>query len=146
MVRLSRPTLDDLKTQLRASNLRATAPRIAVLRCLHEATTPVSHAELAEKLAPDGWDRATVYRNLTDLTDSGMARRSDHGDHVWRFELQNEAEAHSDGHPHFVCDECGDVSCLPEGSVEIRSQKGAPARLKERVATIQLKGRCERCV
>jgi Fur family transcriptional regulator, ferric uptake regulator len=145
MVRAGKLSLDDLKTQLRDADLRATAPRLAVLRCLHEAETPVSHAELADKLAPEGWDRATVYRNLNDLTDAGLARKRDLGDHVWRFELLRESDTHGDAHPHFVCDECGEVSCLPEGSVEIKTTRNTPVRLKERVHEIQLKGRCERC-
>lgn len=146
MVRAGKPSLDDLKSRLRDSDLRATAPRLAVLRFLYEAPTPVSHAELADKLAPEGWDRATVYRNLNDLTDAGIARKTDLGDHVWRFELlQESGGTHADAHPHFVCDECGEVSCLPEGSVEIRAIRNGPSKLKERVSEIQLKGRCERC-
>jgi Fur family ferric uptake transcriptional regulator len=146
MARAGKPSLDDLKTRLRDADLRATAPRLAVLRFLYEAPTPVSHAEIADKLAPEGWDRATVYRNLNDLTEAGIARKTDLGDHVWRFELLGDAHgAHADAHPHFVCDECGEVSCLPEGSVEIKSTRGGPLRLKERVHEIQLKGRCERC-
>jgi Fur family ferric uptake transcriptional regulator len=145
MVRAGKPTMDELKATLRERDLRATAPRLAVLRCLHDATTPVSHAELADKLAPEGWDRATVYRNLNDLSEAGLARRTDVGDHVWRFELLREKDVHGDAHPHFVCDECGEVACLPEGSVEIKSTRGGPLRLKERVHEIQLKGRCERC-
>jgi Fur family ferric uptake transcriptional regulator len=145
MVRPAKPTMDELKDLLRSHDLRATAPRLAVLRCLHEASTPASHAEIAEKLAPEGWDRATVYRNLNDLSDASIARRTDVGDHVWRFELVREGAEHGDAHPHFVCDECGVVACLPEGSVEIKATRGGPVRLKERVHEIQLKGRCERC-
>ena len=93
-----------------SSGLRVTAPRVAVLQRLLQATSPVSHGELAETLAPQ-WDRATIYRNLIDLTESGVLRRTDVGDHVWRFEVRaDDASSHEDRkHPHFVCGECGDV-------------------------------------
>jgi Fur family ferric uptake transcriptional regulator len=140
------PSLDELRERIRASGLRVTSPRVAVLQRLLQATAPVSHGELAEALASQ-WDRATIYRNLTDLTDAGLLRRTDVGDHVWRFELRSDdGGAHEDNkHPHFVCDECGDVQCLPEEMVELHSSRGAPKALKGREVEIQLKGRCERC-
>lgn len=140
------PSLDELRERIRASGLRVTSPRVAVLQRLLQATAPVSHGELAEALSPQ-WDRATIYRNLTDLTDAGLLRRTDVGDHVWRFELRSdEGGGHEDNkHPHFVCDECGDVQCLPEEMVELHSSRGAPKALKGREVEIQLKGRCDRC-
>ncbi len=140
------PSLDELRERIRTSGLRVTAPRVAVLQRLLTATAPVSHGELAEALAPH-WDRATIYRNLTDLTDAGLLRRTDLGDHVWRFELRaDDARSHEEKtHPHFVCDECGDVQCLPDEMVEIHTARGAPKALKGRDVEIQLKGRCDRC-
>ena len=71
---------------LRGAGLRKTAPRLAVLEVLERARRPLSHAEVAESLAAEGLDRATVYRNLVALSEAGLVRRSDHGDHVWGFE------------------------------------------------------------
>jgi Fur family ferric uptake transcriptional regulator len=139
-------SLDELRRQIRAAGLRATAPRLAVLRGLIQAATPRSHADLMEQLAPEGWDRATVYRNLTDLTEAALVRRSDLGDHVWRFELRREDGAHAGGqHPHFLCNECGDIVCLPGESVEIKPARGAPHALRKKAVEIQVRGRCDRC-
>lgn len=137
------------KEQLRAAGLRSTGPRIAVLRELEVARGPVSHAELADKLASEGFDRATVYRNLIDLAEAGIAIRSDHGDHIWRFELRAAAQsgAHSKDavHPHFVCTECGTVSCLPETAVRIGTGNRIPRSLAERRVEVQVKGTCDTC-
>ena len=151
MVAVSQPgkplTLDEMRAILRAKGLRATTSRVAVLEHLLQATTPVSHAELAAELGPRGWDRATLYRNLIDLTEVGLVRRADVGDHVWRFELLKEGPRHrTDEHPHFVCDECGDIQCLPDESVQIKAARGAPRSLRRRGVQIQLKGRCDRCI
>jgi Fur family ferric uptake transcriptional regulator len=141
------PSVESLREQIRATGLRVTAPRVAVLQRVLQASAPVTHGELAEALAPQGWDRATIYRNLIDLTEAGILRRTDVGDHVWRFEMRyDDRTAHVDkAHPHFVCDECGDVQCLPEESVELHASRSAPKSLRGRDVEIQLKGRCDRC-
>ncbi len=136
-----------LRASLRAVGLRATGPRVSVLRSLVSADGPVSHGEMAASLAAEGLDRATVYRNLKDLTDAGLVRRTDLGDHTWRFELREKTSAttESDPHPHFMCDACGDVTCLPDESVQIVAAKGAPRAIRKRKYEVQIKGRCDRC-
>ncbi len=135
----------DLRQRIRDSQLRVTGPRVAVLERLVAAKGPVSHGELADKLAPAGWDRATVFRVLNDLTEASLVHRVDLGDHVWRFEYCAESEPHAGGeHPHFVCNDCGDVVCLPDADVQVKSSTG-PRALRGHALEIQLKGRCDRC-
>ncbi|MGZ3420594.1 MAG: Fur family transcriptional regulator [Polyangiales bacterium] len=129
---------------LRGAGLRVTAPRLAVLDHLSRARTPVSHPELTDALAALGCDRATIYRNLTDLTDAGIIRRADLGDHVWRFEIAN-GDHGSDRHPHFVCDACGDVMCLPASVVRLAVADDIPRSVHARAVEIQVRGRCDRC-
>jgi Fur family transcriptional regulator, ferric uptake regulator len=140
--------LDELREELRSVGLRATGPRLAVLRALHGADAPLSHADVAAALADDGLDRATVYRNLMDLTEVGILRRTDHGDHTWRFELRSCSHVDEkvwEPHPHFMCDTCGDVVCLPDEAVQIVAAKGTPRAIRKRQYEVQIKGRCDRC-
>jgi Fur family ferric uptake transcriptional regulator len=139
-------TTHELKQRLREAGLRATSARAAVLRCLIDANGPMTHAEVCDRLAQLGYDRATLYRNLMDLTDVGIAHRSDMGDHLWRFELAG-AESHTEetAHPHFVCSECGEVRCLPEEAVDVRPVRGLPRSLKRRKVEIQIRGLCNGC-
>jgi Fur family ferric uptake transcriptional regulator len=69
------------------------------------------------------------------------------GDHVWRFELAPaSAKGHDTGlHPHFVCNTCGDVTCLPDDAIEIQVGHGGPRSLQGREVEIQIKGRCDSC-
>src|SRR5438067_4454957 len=97
---------------IRASGLRATPSRSAVLEVLISSEQPISHADVAKQLASRGWDPATLYRNLVDFVEAGLARRTDVGDHVWRFELVRDGHDQA-VHPHFVCTTCGTVECLP---------------------------------
>lgn len=141
----------ELRDRLRAAGLRATSARVSVLRCLQASTAPLTHAEVYEQVAADGFDRATVYRNLVDLAEVGFVRRYDLGDHVWRFELLREGEggeaAHSaEGHPHFVCSDCGTVECLPAAVVSVQSNRGGPRALKKGAGLeIQIRGLCNDC-
>jgi Fur family ferric uptake transcriptional regulator len=140
------PSIDRLQAILRDAGLRATAARVAVLGRLHGARAALSHGEVADSLAEQGLDRATVYRNLVDLTEAGLVRRTDIGDHTWRFEVLEGSQNHApDAHPHFVCGGCGVVACLPEDAVAIRAVRGAPKALRGKAIAVQVRGLCDSC-
>jgi Fur family ferric uptake transcriptional regulator len=140
-------SLDELRGAVRAVGLRATPSRLAVLELLRSSDTPMSHGDVADRLASQAWDRATIYRNLTDLAEAGLVRRTDVGDHVWRFEAVN-AEHASGAHPHFVCTECGIVECLPELELAISRQASRskpPRSVKQRQVEVHVRGLCDAC-
>lgn len=139
-------SLDSIRASLKKAGLRKTAPRVAVLRGLLKQRSPVSHSELVELLASEGFDSTTIYRNLKDLTDAGLVSRRDLGDHTWRFELQRPGEApHAREHAHFLCEDCGAVACLDTSRVNISAGPGAPRSVGKGGVEIQVKGRCDRC-
>ncbi|HEY1088986.1 MAG TPA: transcriptional repressor [Archangium sp.] len=144
MATATSPSLEQLKATIRGAGLRSTAPRVAVLKRLIVATTPVSHGELTDTLAEEGMDRTTVYRNLVDLTEAGLVQRTDLGDHVWRFELKR-GDGESVRHPHFTCTDCGFVTCLPEVTLSVKTGKGVPKSLTRQKVEIQLRGKCDEC-
>ena len=132
---------DSIKVAIREAGLRATPARIATLKLLHQATSPLTHAEVAEKLQDLGVDKATVFRNLNDMVTAGILRRTELGDRVWRFELVE--DDHGSAHPHFVCVDCGTVSCMHEikltaGSMRLSEEFGE-------VTEILLRGHCNDC-
>jgi Fur family transcriptional regulator, ferric uptake regulator len=139
------PTVQQMQALLRQAGLRSTSPRLAVLEYMHSHRTPNSHAELFDALAIAGFDRATIYRVLVNLADVGILRRTDLGDHVWRFELRSGVgqAKHTDEHPHFVCVDCGEISCLPEVDLGLRGN--VPKAVKNRDVVIQLRGVCDDC-
>lgn len=142
----------ELRNAVRQAGLRATPSRMAVLALLHQATSPLTHAEVAEALDDKALDRATIYRNLTDLAEAGLLRRADLGDHVWRFEIARPAHAKPAGvgahaglgpaHPHFMCTECGEIECLPDMQLTARR---APKAVKANRVEVQLRGVCDNC-
>ena len=132
---------DDLRELLVSRGFRVTGQRLAILRELAKLRIPASHPELTERLAGSGLDRATIYRNLLSLTEAGVLIKTQLGDNVWRFELPRSASSGHGAHPHFICSDCGSVSCLPASSVALRGEA-----TKNQVAEVQLRGRCTDCV
>lgn len=141
---LNADEIEAIRRLLRKAGLRATPARISVLRELRVASSPLTHADLAAKLVPLGFDKATVFRNLSDLTDAELVSRTELGDHVWRFEAIDPNNPGSEKHPHFVCVECGSVTCL--GDMEFTSGSKRRAKSIGRIAEILIKGHCSACV
>lgn len=151
-------SVEAVKASIRGAGLRCTAARLSVMQHLLRSRGPETHAEVSDALADKGFDRATIYRNLTELTDAGLVSRVELGDHVWRFEIRRHAHAGAKGedHPHFLCTTCGEVSCLDDVNVAITPKPGAvgkpakpakPAKSRgtRSVTEVLLKGRCENC-
>ena len=136
------------RAALQGAGLRVTSARLAVMKVLMHMRSPVSHAELVTALEGCGFDRATLYRNLMDLTEVGLLERIDLGDHVWRFELRALGEAQkqrANSHPHFACVDCGQVSCLPELTLKTTSTLKMPKALSEQRVSVQIRGQCDDC-
>lgn len=135
--------VDQIRTLLRKHGVRATPARIAVLQELRAAGSPLTHADVAEKLVPLGFDKATVFRNLSDLADVDLISRTELGDHVWRFEVLDPDKPGGDKHPHFVCIECGGVTCL--GDMQFTAGSKRKAKGIGRITEILIKGHCSNC-
>ncbi|MFO1020599.1 MAG: transcriptional repressor [Planctomycetales bacterium] len=135
----------ELRDRIRKAGLRSTSARVAVLQNLETATSPLSHADLATALAPLGFDKATVYRNLMDLSEAGLVNRAEHGDHVWRFELRRPGHHHDNEHPHFLCLDCGEVTCLSDVTINITPIPGSKKSSIGELTEVLLKGHCGRC-
>jgi len=132
---------DQIRELLTSRGLRVTDQRVALLRELAKVKAPVSHPELTERMEGSGLDRATVYRNLLTLAEAGVLVRAQLGDQVWRYELPRTMSSDHAHHPHLVCTECGNVRCLPAGTVKLQGEAA-----KSEVAEVQLRGRCASCV
>lgn len=141
----ARPDADWAKALLREAGLRATAARIAVMRQLATVGKPQSHAEVVDELHDAGFDQSTLFRCLNELADAGVAARLDLGDQVRRFEL---TDAENDGaaeHAHFMCVDCGQLSCLDGYSVKVTPRRGAKKSSLGEVTEVLLRGHCRQC-
>ena len=139
-------TKEQARHLIKAKGLRATAPRLAVLCILSTATHPLSYSEVIEKLGKTDWDPATIYRNLVKLKEAKLATVVSRAEGMSRYALARTEEGETDHkHPHFLCDDCGKISCLPNSLVPQVITDSAWAKSISK-AMIQLRGECPDCL
>lgn len=137
-------TLELASHAIREAGLRVTPARIAILQMLLKSNSPQPHSVVTERLSSLGVDSATVFRNLNSMTQAGLLRRAELGDHVWRFEAVRDGEhGHNSLHPHFLCVDCGEVTCLDAVQLTESSQR-VTERVGE-VTEILVRGHCKQC-
>lgn len=132
------------KEWIKQHGLRVTAPRLAVVMLLStQRETPLSYTEVLEHLGDTDWDPATIYRNLVKLEEMGVTQIAHRANGIARYELALHTR-HT--HPHFVCNDCGIVSCLPKlalPSVHLQEQRWQESL---QTADIQIQGNCPDCL
>ena len=134
--------VNEARKMLKDAGLRSTPARISVINALKRSSRPQTHAQLADQLVPLGFDKATVFRNLTDLAEAELVLRTELGDHVWRFEMRDPKHDRS-SHPHFVCIDCGSVSCIDDMALltpTVRRHLNIA-----RISEVLVKGHCGDC-
>lgn len=129
---------------LQTHGLRATAPRIDVLRALAEQDDPIAHNELVRILGGADYDPATVFRNLVKLKEAGIAPVVSRAGGIDRYALVRSSEETHE-HPHFVCEDCGKVACIPV-AIPFELNVEGPWADSVRSASVQLQGECPDCM
>ena len=133
----------EIRQLLREKGLRATAPRMAILTFLSKLHSPASHQQIMAGL-PINTDKASVWRNLATLSEKGILHRINLGDRIWRYELVDPCREQSGGHPHFICDSCDIVHCLPK--IDWNAFPSLPTSLQGIELRLQVSGRCRICI
>ncbi len=131
---------------LRENGLKSTAAREAVMQLLGDAGRPLSHQDILKKATGKAClERVTVYRTLETLQRKGLLHRIQGTDGTWRFCMhRSESSGECAGnHIHFLCSQCGQMSCLPEQPLPwVSAPAGAIIHSKQLV----VHGLCAACV
>lgn len=135
-------TRKQARDRVQAAGMRATGPRVAVLRVLTASDRPLSHAEVAAALSDGDLDKATVYRNLIRLVEGNLARVASQVGGITRYEASTDGKT-GHMHPHFACKSCGTVECLPDASISL--PRDAKWRVAMANAELQVVGQCPTC-
>ncbi|HEY7060154.1 MAG TPA: transcriptional repressor [Chloroflexota bacterium] len=99
--------------QLAAQGYRHTSTRVAIAEAIAARALPFTARELVQELAPRGIGRATVFRALDLLVQTGLLERL-HGDvqcHSYTYCVPQH-------HHHLVCTSCGQVTAMTAGAIE----------------------------
>jgi Fur family ferric uptake transcriptional regulator len=124
--------------------VRRSVRRDQILHVLTQQDGHVSADELSEQVRVlyPGTGRATVYRALQRLVESGAARKVDFGEGRLRYEAA-QGRPH---HFHLVCSVCQRTSEFVSSDVEAATAEVVAVRRFEPTQTIlQIHGTCEEC-
>ena len=102
---------DKARRMLKEAGLYCTKARVAVLRALMEASSPLPQDRIAEGPAAGAFDKVTIYRTLESLTQAGLVHRAFMHSRAWHFELADHC-TETQCHPHFTCVNCRQTLCL----------------------------------
>lgn len=118
---------------------RVTGPRRAVLDAVASAGAPFTIEEIAATLPEVG--RATVFRTVKLLQESGLVCRMTLEDGGVRYQLSR-----SGHHHHLICGECGRVEEFSDARLDALIEETAAAvRFRLDGHSLELYGRCPAC-
>ncbi len=134
----------DIHTTLEHAGLSKTSQRLAVLKELVHAQTPLRVKDILDRVCGEGQiNKVTVYRILASFKTEGIIREiaTDHGVNFYEMACR-----HNPTHPHFYCRICRSLSCLPEQVIR-ESRFEHLLRGNETVdgITLNLSGVCGTC-
>lgn len=134
----------DIVDWLREHGLRATLGRIAIVKLLDRSKTPLTLANIHDKLRKEGCDFATVFRFVTILEKKGLVERVPWLDGSVRHEIRlNQHQAH---HHYLICRSCRKVEPIHNCVVErIENQITKERGYTSLSHSLQLSGVCPSC-
>lgn len=104
---------------LRKNQLSVTESRRRILDIFIQAGTALAHHDVEEKTSVR-YDRVTVYRTLQTFMEKGIIHTIPTTDNSVLYALcKDECQEghHHDNHVHFVCEFCGNTTCMDETDI-----------------------------
>jgi Fur family peroxide stress response transcriptional regulator len=134
--------MEQALTKLKATGVRMTPQRHAILAYLLNTMTHPTADEIYKALAPlyPSMSVATVYNNLKVYIELGLVREMTYGDHSSRF------DADMSDHYHALCENCGklvDFAYKPLNDLEITAGLETGFLIKSH--RVEVYGLCGQC-
>lgn len=133
-----------IESILKKSRLSVTDSRVKILELFLSQHGALAHGDI-EKKTGEKFDRVTVYRSLQVFLTKGIIHTIPTTDNSIRYALCRDAcdeDHHHDNHVHFVCNDCGNTTCLDEVTIPaINLPKGYASSQVEMVVS----GTCKDC-
>jgi Fur family transcriptional regulator, ferric uptake regulator len=138
--------MSNIQSTLKATKLRQTDAREAVLSMFLDGKYALAHADIEAELA-EKYDRVTIYRTLKTFVDKGLIHKvlDDVGGMkyaICKEECEPSIHQHNHDHIHFKCHICGQTSCLEK--IVIPSLE-LPEGYKKQEMNILVQGICLNC-
>jgi Fur family ferric uptake transcriptional regulator len=133
--------VDGIMAELDRRGFRDTLPRRLIVQAVCAQARSFTAQEIADELQPRGIGRATVFRALQVLQDTGHLSRLHVGEECHRY-----AVCDASHHHHMVCTRCGQV--FPFDACTIEEQAEATAQtlnFRVRGHHVDIYGECAAC-
>lgn len=133
----------DCKTELNEVELRATPARIALMRLLESADTPLDVQSMIEYLNQNEikTDPATVFRIVNMFKEKGLLHSIQLNEGKFRYELSSKPHHH-----HFVCEHCGAIQDISDFSIKTLEEDIQKKRnIKITSHSLEFFGLCKDC-
>jgi Fur family ferric uptake transcriptional regulator len=135
---------EKFRDYLRSRNLPLTEQRARVAQALFSTHKHVSVEEIIERLHGERVliGKATVYRTLDLLVESGLVREHDFGEGFKRYEyLAGPAD-----HEHLICEGCGKLIEFKSPEIdELKRELARAHNFRPRYHRLEVYGLCEDC-
>ena len=131
---------------LEGSHLPSTPNRLTILEIIGNSSFPLSPQEIYKKVrSSHPMNRVTLYRILDLLVRNELLEKISSGDRSFRYGMA--PSANHPEHPHFFCNQCGNMECLdPEAlRLDIEALRKTFPVLIQKVE-IRLDGICKNCM
>jgi Fur family ferric uptake transcriptional regulator len=129
---------------LRSRNLPVTEQRVRIAQVLFSTHKHVNVEEIIARLRSDDLvvGKATVYRTLDLLVQSGLVREHDFGEGFKRYEyLAGPAD-----HEHLICERCGKLIEFTSAEIdELKRELERAHNFQARYHRLEVYGLCEDC-
>jgi Fur family transcriptional regulator, ferric uptake regulator len=129
---------------LKSNHLSNTDSRREILQVFLRSRSALAHHDI-EKKTSEKFDRVTVYRTLQTFIDKGIVHTIPTSDNAVKYALCREECSeghHHDNHIHFVCDSCGNTTCLDETAIP---QIKLPQGYRQEKVNVIVNGVCKTC-
>lgn len=131
---------------LEKHNIKPTPMRMLVLESLMVNNENQSLTQLTETLYPA--DRITIYRTLKTFIKQGLVHSIETLKNGTVFALCSEncsPQKHAHTHPHFICKECHQVTCLENQTYHLTSNTSKENYSIDEIE-VNIKGLCPTCL
>jgi len=127
---------------LQQHNIKKTSPRVAIIQALQQSNSPLSEAEIKEKMG-GLYDRVTFYRSMQTMSDAGILHRIVIDNLHIKYAMNHceNGHCHHVSHAHFYCRKCNGLICLGD----IEAEAVIPSGYVQEETELLVRGICSRC-
>ena len=135
--------MDRIEETLAQKGIRITPMRQLLLEYFQTGGGAVGLKQLEEAFPKA--DRITMYRTLKTFEEKGLIHQIETSGSELKYAICNEkcAESqHYDRHPHFHCEQCGQIYCLEDVFIP---QVNLPEGFRWSSVSMTFQGKCKSC-